>query len=160
MVKVGSDQLNPAWARSLRTIAKGAFQVSIKLMSPTHEHNALTPDYIRDALRVCFDPELAVNIVDLGLIESIGIEPDNDAPGLDPRYRVHLTVLQRTNDEQRNAMLQGQIENRLMSMREISQTFIEMITNPPWTAGRMTPEARRQLGVDRAAAPALVQIRL
>ena len=129
-------------------------------MQPIQQDRSLTTNGIRDALRVCFDPELAVNIVDLGLLQDLCIEPDPAAPGLDPRCHVHLVLLQRTDDEQRSAMLRSQVENRLMGMREISQVTIETDTSTPWTVDRLSGAARRQLGLDRSANPALVQIRL
>lgn len=119
----------------------------------------LTPDNFREALRVCFDPELGVNIVDLGMVEAIRMERDTEAPGTTPRYRIHLTLLRRTGDDQRQAMLQGQIENRLMGMREISLTVVE-VSEHVWTADRITTAGRQQLGLDRSAKPGLIQIRL
>ena len=123
------------------------------------ELHQLTPGDIREALRVCFDPELAVNIVDLGLIDEVRVERDTEAPGVDPRYRVHLALLQRMEDEQRNAMLRAQVENRLMGMREISQTAIS-VSDTTWMPDRMTAAARRQLGLDRPAGTGLIQIEL
>ena len=51
-----------------------------------------TEDHVRDALRVCFDPELAVNIVDLGLLYGVSVVPDGEAPGFEPRYDVLVTL--------------------------------------------------------------------
>lgn len=120
----------------------------------------LTADDVREALRVCFDPELPVNIVDLGLLHAIDLTPDPDAPGTMLRFRVAVTLLRRTTDEQREAMLQGQVANRLAGIYEVSQTTVHFTNEPTWTADRMSDAARTQLGLNRTQKPGLVQIQL
>lgn len=120
----------------------------------------LTDDGVREALRVCFDPELPVNIVDLGLVESIRLAPDQEAPGTAQRFVVTVTLLRRTEDEQREAMLQAQVSNRLSGMYEISKAAVHFTDATPWTAERMSDDARRHLGLDRSPGTGLVQITL
>jgi metal-sulfur cluster biosynthetic enzyme len=120
----------------------------------------LTEADIREALRVCFDPELAVNIVDLGLLYGFTVTPDHDAPGFEPRYNITIDLLVRTQDEERQAMLAGQIRNRLAGIPQISRSEVRFVQEPAWTADRMTPAARQQLGLDRAPKQGLVTIKL
>lgn len=120
----------------------------------------LTRDDISEALRVCFDPELPVNIVDLGLVYSVDVRIDPDAPGTDPRYAVHVTVTMRAPSEDREAMLLAQVQNRLMGMQKVYRATVELTWEPPWTADRMNAAARSQLGLDRPAKQGLVTIQL
>lgn len=120
----------------------------------------LTEADVLEALRVCFDPELAVNIVDLGLVYAIRVERDINAPGFEPRYAVLVTMTMRTPSEDREAMLMGQVRNRLAGTREISRADVELVWEPHWTADRMTLAARQQLGLDRPSNRGLVSIRL
>lgn len=121
----------------------------------------LTEDEVREALRVCFDPELAVNVVDLGLIYRVSVERDADAPGVEARFFVRVALTMRAPDEEREAMLVGQVANRLLGMREVSRAQVDVVWEPAWTAERMSAAARRQLGLDRGVAgPELVQIRM
>ncbi len=120
----------------------------------------LTEAAVLDALRVCFDPELPVNIVDLGLVLGIAVQPDADAPGTTPRAHVTVHLLRRTQDEQREAMLQGQVANRLAGIYAVSGCTVTFAYEPTWTADRMTDEARAQLGLNRTQKPGLIQIRL
>jgi metal-sulfur cluster biosynthetic enzyme len=120
----------------------------------------LTEDDIREALRVCFDPELAVNIVDLGLVYGIAVTQDYDAPGYEPRYNVGITLTMRTPNDEREAMLVGQVKNRLAGIREVSRSAVEVVWEPAWTAELMTAAARQQLGLDRAPKQGLVTIKL
>ena len=118
----------------------------------------LNEEDVREALRVCFDPELAVNIVDLGLVYGIEVSQDHDAPGA--RYRVCVTMTMRAPNDEREAMLIGQVQNRLAGMREVSGSRVKMVWEPAWTADRMSTAARQQLGLDRPAPQGLVSIKL
>ncbi len=118
----------------------------------------LTEADIRDALRVCFDPVLPVNIVDLGLVHGVSIVEDTEAPGSESRFHVHIHLLRRTTDETREAMLLAQVENRLMGLQSISQARASIVDTPAWTADLLTSDARQRL-LPSPSAP-LVQIRL
>lgn len=118
----------------------------------------LTEADVMEALRVCFDPELAVNIVDLGLVYGIVVDRDHEAPGVEPRYNARITLTMRAPSDEREAMLIGQVKNRLAGMQEISRTTVDLIWEPAWTADRMSVAARQQLGLDRPAKQGLVTI--
>lgn len=120
----------------------------------------LTEQHVREALRVCFDPELPVNIVDLGLVYGIHIEQDHEAPGFEPRYLVSIDLTMRAPNEEREAMLLGQVKNRLAGMQEVSCSEVRLIWEPAWSADRMSDAARRQLGLDRTPEQGLVSIKL
>ena len=120
----------------------------------------LTEETIREALRVCFDPELAVNIVDLGLVYNIDTTRDEDAPGFEPRYNVRITLTMRAPNDEREAMLIGQVNNRLAGMREVSRSTVDVVWEPAWTADRMSAAARQQLGLDRPPKQGLITIKL
>lgn len=115
---------------------------------------------ILDALRVCFDPELAVNIVDLGLVYSVQAERDANAPGFEPRYVVRVVLTMRAQNDEREAMLVGQVRNRLAGLRAVSRSEVQLVWQPAWTAERMSAAARAQLGLDRVAKSGLVTISL
>ena len=119
-----------------------------------------TQSDIREALRVCFDPELAVNIIDLGLVYNIDVRQDEDWPGFQPRYVVHITMTMRAPSDEREAMLIGQVKNRLAGIPDVSRSEVTLTWEPAWTADRMTPAARQQLGLDRAPKQGLVTIKL
>jgi metal-sulfur cluster biosynthetic enzyme len=122
--------------------------------------SALTPDDIREALRVCFDPELSVNIVDLGLVYDIDVQQDKEWPGFQPRYVPQVTMTMRAPSDEREAMLIGQVKNRLAGLPDVSRSEVTLVWEPAWTAGRMSAAARQQLGLDRAPKQGLVTIKL
>lgn len=101
----------------------------------------LTEPDILEALQVCYDPELQINIVDLGRIHNIAVVSDTEAPGPIPRVHVGVDLLPR--HEEQDAILAALITNRLLGIFEISQ--VEVTFNAqPWTPDRMTPAARTQ----------------
>ena len=92
----------------------------------------LTEADILSALRDCYDPELPLNIVDLGLIQRLQVEPDFDAPGtgipgVPSRYHAHITLFAPGSDEAANAQLAAQVENRLLGVQAISRVTITLL---------------------------------
>ncbi len=120
----------------------------------------LTEDDVREALRVCFDPELRVNIIDLGLLYGISVKQDPDAPGFETRYAVSIDLTMRAPNEEREAMLVAQVKNRLAGMQEVSRSEVHLVWEPAWSAERITEAARKQLGLDQKPKQGLVSIHL
>jgi metal-sulfur cluster biosynthetic enzyme len=122
----------------------------------------LTKADILTALRDCYDPTLPCNIVDLGLIQSITITRDLEAPGANipgvpQKHKIQIEITPTQTDEASNAQLQAQIINRLAGLETISHTIVTLLLEPPWTPQRITPAGRKILGLD--GHPHLVQIR-
>jgi metal-sulfur cluster biosynthetic enzyme len=116
---------------------------------------------IQAALRDCYDPTLPCNIVDLGLVESITLTPDPEAPGatipgVPPKFRATITLTPTTQDEAANAQLAAQIQNRLAGLETILHTEVTLLDQPTWTPQRITPAGRRLLGLE--GNPNLIQI--
>ncbi len=122
----------------------------------------LTEADILTALRDCYDPVLPCNIVDLGLIRSIKITPDSEAPGrnipgVPQKHKITITLTSTQSDETQQAQLQAQIINRLAGLETVSQTTVTLLEKPAWTPQDITPKGRKLLGLD--GNPNLVQIR-
>jgi metal-sulfur cluster biosynthetic enzyme len=122
----------------------------------------LTESDILAALRDCYDPALPCNIVDLGLIRSITITPDYEAPGsgipgVPTRHKIQITLTPTSEDEAATSHLRAQIENRLAGLETVSHTTVTLLDTPAWTPQNITPAGRRTLGLD--GHPHLVQIR-
>jgi metal-sulfur cluster biosynthetic enzyme len=122
----------------------------------------LTEADIHTALRDCYDPTLPCNVVDLGLIRSLTIAPDPEAPGagipgVPQKHRIHIALTPTQSDEAATAQLTAQITNRLAGLEAVSQTSITVLDQPIWTPLDITPAGRRILGLD--GHPHLVQIR-
>jgi metal-sulfur cluster biosynthetic enzyme len=119
---------------------------------------------ILDALRACFTSsnpfEQPLNIVDLGLVESVNLKLDEDAPGagipgVPPRQELTLGLIPCTGEEDANAILIAQIENRMAGLPELSRTVTRLLDTPVWSPARIAPELRRALKLDPPTFPIL-----
>ena len=117
----------------------------------------LTEANIYEALRDCYDAshpfQRPLNIVDLGLVESITLAVDPDAPGagipgVPVKHRLSLTLIPPGDNEDAQSILRAQIANRLAGLPELSQAKIEFAQTPGWTPARISPEGRRLLQLD------------
>jgi metal-sulfur cluster biosynthetic enzyme len=108
----------------------------------------LTEQDILTALRDVYDPELPVNIVDLGLVYRVAIAPDPDAPGMVPRQKVEIDVTMTSQGCPAHELILEKIKNRLAGLQQISRTSVTLTWEPPWTPHRISPEARKQLGIE------------
>jgi metal-sulfur cluster biosynthetic enzyme len=116
--------------------------------------STLTEADILAALRDCYDPEIPLNIVDLGLVHSISIAPDPAAPGagirgVPPRHRVTVALILTTivsPSDSEDTPLIAQIQNRLAAFETIGRTEVLLLHEPAWNPGRISPEGRARLG--------------
>jgi metal-sulfur cluster biosynthetic enzyme len=97
-----------------------------------------TPDQVREVLRGVFDPELHMNIVDLGLIY--------DAQVKDDVVDVKMTLT--SPGCPYGPYLIHQVKDTLMTLKGIRDVKLEVVWDPPWGPDRMTEEARLELGFD------------
>ena len=97
---------------------------------------------IWNQLRSCYDPEIPVNIVDLGLIYDCHIVPT--APG---SHRVDVKMTLTAPGCGMGPMLAQDVQNRLLSLEGVDDVAVELVWDPPWNQGMMSEAARLQLGL-------------
>jgi metal-sulfur cluster biosynthetic enzyme len=108
---------------------------------PLSEHDIL------DALRDINDPELPVNIVDLGLIYKVDLTPDPDAPGMLPKQKVAIDISMTTPNCPAHAIILEQVRNRLAGLPDLSWIDVNLVWQPAWTPDRISPAAQKKLGI-------------
>jgi probable FeS assembly SUF system protein SufT len=94
-------------------------------------------------LRACFDPEIPVNIVDLGLIYDCKVTP-RDASG----YKVSVRFTLTAQGCGMGQFLKKDIESKLRIVPGIRETDVELVWDPPWNQGRLSEAAKQQLGIE------------
>ena len=99
------------------------------------------------ALRDCFDPEIKLNLVDLGVIYAIETGPDPDSTPAWPRQWVRVTMSLAAPDSPAKGLILEQVGNRLASVPDISKVELNLVGEPQWTPHRITEAGRRQLGI-------------
>jgi metal-sulfur cluster biosynthetic enzyme len=108
---------------------------------------ALNEEDVLRALRDCYDPELPVNIVDLGLIYKVTLSPDPNSKRAFPRQRVEVEMTMTSPGCPSHVAIMEQVRNRLAGIPEISTTVVNLVWEPAWTPHRISPQAREQLGI-------------
>ncbi|WP_425399124.1 metal-sulfur cluster assembly factor [Aeoliella sp.] len=103
---------------------------------------AIAEDTIREALKEVIDPELFVNIVDLGLIYDIKQE-DQESGGNHVAVDMTMTSPACPAGPQLMAQSQAAVEK----LEGVDEVEIKLVMTPPWTPDRMTEDARDQLGI-------------
>ncbi|MFZ1917588.1 MAG: metal-sulfur cluster assembly factor [Terriglobales bacterium] len=103
----------------------------------------LTQDDVLSALRQCYDPEIPVNIVDLGLIYDIRLD---SVPDSHQDVTVDMTLTQQGCPEHVN--ISAQVKSRVEQLPGVRNANVNIVWNPPWTPERLSPDARKQLGID------------
>lgn len=114
------------------------------------QHEALpllTEEELRLALKDCFDPEVKLNLVDLGLIYGITTEPDPDSTAALPRQRVKVTMTLTTPQCPASGLIFEQVNNRLLSIPQVSKVEVDLVWEPRWTPHRISATGRTQLGL-------------
>lgn len=90
-----------------------------------------------DALKECYDPEISVNIVDLGLIYNCSII-DN---------KVFITMTLTSPLCTMGPFLIANIKDQLLKITNVEEVEVEMVFDPPWTQDRMSDLAKIELGL-------------
>jgi FeS assembly SUF system protein len=91
-----------------------------------------------DALKEIYDPEIPVNIYDLGLIYDVEITPENHAKVKMTLTTPHCPVAE---------SMPGEVELRVGAVPGIGDAEVELVWDPPWDPQRMTDEAKLELGM-------------
>lgn len=95
-----------------------------------------------DQLRSVYDPEIPVNIVDLGLVYSCEITEHNGARNI--QIAMTLTAPGCGMSE----VLKSDVERRLSALPTVREVNVDVVFDPPWTMQRMSEATRLQLGLD------------
>lgn len=93
-------------------------------------------ELIIDKLKQCIDPELGINIVDLGLIYSINIEGS----------RISILMTLTTAGCPLESYFVKDISTKLKSLKGVSDVTVEMTFDPPWNPVKMSQESKDLLG--------------
>ncbi len=99
---------------------------------------------IWDALKTCYDPEIPVNIVDLGLIYDCNVDPVGD--GKSGEYKVQVNMTLTAPGCGMGPVIQQDAFTKVMELDGVQEANVEVVWDPPWNQGMMTEAAKLQLG--------------
>jgi probable FeS assembly SUF system protein SufT len=98
--------------------------------------------HVWDQLRTCFDPEIPVNIVDLGLIYDLQVIP---LPEGGNRVDVKMTLT--APGCSMGGVIAQDAENKIRGVPNVTDVHVELVWDPPWNQAMLSEAARLQLGL-------------
>ena len=93
---------------------------------------------IIEALKTVYDPEIPVNIYELGLIYKVDVEDDNSV-------RIEMTLTSPGCPVA--GTLPGEVEEKVRDVEGVTGAEVEVVWDPPWNPSMMTEEAQLELGI-------------
>lgn len=128
----------------------------------------VTQDDVLGALKECYDPEIPVNIVDLGLIYDVkfadvkfedikldGMKPEDvkaesaaSEAAAENKQDVTVDMTLTAQGCPEHVNISAQVKARLEQLPGIRNASVNIIWNPPWTPERLSAEARKTLGIE------------
>ena len=97
----------------------------------------VTREQVYEALQDCYDPEIPVNIVDLGLVYDVEVEGGAVA--------VKMTLT--TPGCGMGGMIASNAQSLIMEIPGVEEANVDLVWDPPWDPGRISEEARQKLGI-------------
>lgn len=99
---------------------------------------AVTEAQVIEVIRGCFDPEIPVNIYELGLIYEVKVFPENAVAIKMTLTSPHCPAAQSLPDE---------VRMKVSALPGVKETKVDVVWDPPWETGRMSDAAKLQLGI-------------
>ena len=127
-----------------RVASKDADALGIEATAgPQSTGGEVTEQRIWDTLRTCYDPEIPVNIVDLGLVYSMEMK---ELPGGSHGVDVKMTLT--APGCGMGGVIAGDAQQKLLSLDGVDEAVVEIVWDPPWHQSMITAEGRRILGLE------------
>lgn len=109
---------------------------------PTPTTLAEVESAVRDQLATCFDPEIPINILELGLIYRLEVQPSNDGG-----WQVEIDMTLTAPGCGMGSVITQEVQDKVSSIPGITQVKIQLVWDPPWSLDRMSEAARLQSGL-------------
>jgi probable FeS assembly SUF system protein SufT len=104
---------------------------------------AFSEKMVEDQLRTVFDPEIPVNIVDLGLVYACDITPLDAG-----QHKIDVKMSMTAPGCGMGNVLKADVEAKLSRLPSVKAVHVEVVLDPPWSPARMSEAAKLQLGFD------------
>lgn len=110
---------------------------------------AVTQEEILTALKDCHDPEIPVNIVDLGLVYGVALAPATESPaGVADAQDVTIDLTLTSPGCPSHVQISADITKRLLQIPGIAHANVNLVWEPQWTPERLSAAAKEQLGIE------------
>lgn len=121
------------------------FEVADRPASPTGQRRTIEEleKEVWNQLRTCYDPEIPVNIVDLGLVYDCGLTPITE----NSSYRADLKITLTAPGCGMGPALSSDVQTKLLALDEITEATCDVVFEPTWNQSMMSEAAKLQLGL-------------
>ena len=109
---------------------------------------AVTEQDVISALKSCYDPEIPVNIVDLGLIYKVDFTPAPAGTPEEPKQDVAVEMTLTAQGCPEHVNISAQVKSRVEQLPGVRTANVNVVWEPAWTPERLSPDARKQLGIE------------
>lgn len=100
---------------------------------------SVTIEQVKDALRDVYDPEIPVNVVDLGLIYDVNVTPENNV-------KIQMTLTAAGCGM--GPFIAQQAEWAVAEVEGVNDVTVEIVFEPPWSPDRITEDGKKLMGID------------
>ncbi|MGD2249888.1 MAG: iron-sulfur cluster assembly protein [Candidatus Methanofastidiosia archaeon] len=97
----------------------------------------VTKEEIMNTLKQCYDPEIPVNVVDLGFIYNVDIQGDT----------VNVDMTLTAPGCPMHSLIARDVKQKLESRDDVSEANVTIVWDPPWNPSMMSDEAKKKLGM-------------
>jgi probable FeS assembly SUF system protein SufT len=127
-------------ADALGMDVKAAPRVAVASAGPVSQEQL--EKQVWESLKTCYDPEIPVNIVDLGLIYDCHLTPIGES-----NFKAEVKMTLTAPGCGMGPVLAQDVQNKLISLEPIDEANVELVWDPPWNQSMMTEAAKLQLGL-------------
>lgn len=120
-------------------------EVAVKPASPTGQLRTSEEleQEVWSQLKTCYDPEIPVNIVDLGLVYTCELTPIAETSS----YRADLKITLTAAGCGMGPALSSDVQAKLLALDEITEATCDVVFDPPWNQSMMSDAAKLELGI-------------
>jgi metal-sulfur cluster biosynthetic enzyme len=108
----------------------------------------VTEEDVMTALKDCYDPEIPVNIVDLGLIYGVRITPEAAAEAPETRQDIEVEMTLTAPGCPAHTQISQQVKDRIEQLPGVNSASVNVVWSPPWSPERLSQAARQKLGIE------------
>ncbi|HWF66171.1 MAG TPA: putative Fe-S cluster assembly protein SufT [Acidobacteriaceae bacterium] len=138
----GSFTVSTGYGQMMRIDARDADALGLPVPELPQVGNEFSEQLVWGQLKTIFDPEIPVNIVDLGLVYTCDILPVEDG------HKIGITMSMTAPGCGMGDVLKADVERKLSGLPTVKEVAVQIVFDPPWNMGRMSESARLQLGLD------------
>ena len=131
----------PAYGGLFRIACKDADAIGKEPLDAPAASDGSLEDQVWTVLKTCYDPEIPVNIVDLGLVYSMQLHPDGDG------QRVEVKMTLTAQGCGMGGAIAADARLKLLDLPGVTDADVEIVWDPPWTPQMISAEGRERLGM-------------